>query len=144
MSAILATATRTIGDRTFTISALPTLPGRRLFFRLVKICGPSFSKFLAALEGVSDIRKLDAAVLASAAEELIRNLDESAFEDFYNTFATHSQVSTPDGGGMVPFERVAATVFSADYGSMVKWLSFCLEHNYSSFFSGLAATNHRG
>jgi hypothetical protein len=142
MADLLPVATRTIGSRTFTISALPTVHGRRLFFRLLKICGPSFTKFLAALEDVTDIRKLDATVIATAAEELIRNLDEQAFEDFYATFANHTQVST-ESGGLVPFERVAANVFSADYGSMIKWLAFSLEHNFASFFSGLAVTNPR-
>lgn len=141
-SELLPTGSRTIGDRTFVVTALPTTHGRRLFFRLIKICGPSVSKFLASLEGVTDLRKVDASVLASAAEELIRNLDESAFNDFYETFAQHTQVST-DSGGQVPFSKVAVNVFAADYGSMVKWLAFCLEFNFASFFTGLVATGNR-
>ena len=141
-SELLPTATRTIGPRTFIVTALPTTHGRRLFFRLIKICGPSVTRFLSAMDGVKDVRQMDASVLAAAAEELIRSLDESAFNDFYDTFAQHTQVST-ESGGQVPFERVAVNVFSADYGSMIKWLAFCLEHNFASFFSGLVTTGSR-
>lgn len=141
-SELLPTASRLIGTRTFVVTALPTTHGRRLFFRLVKICGPSVTKFIASMEGVTDVRQMDAAVLATAAEELIRNLDEPAFNDFYETFAQHTQIST-DGGGQVPLERVGATAFAADYGTMIKWLAFCLEHNFASFFTGLVATGSR-
>lgn len=141
-SELLPTASRTIGSRTFTVTALPTTHGRRLFFRLVKICGPSVTKFLSSMDGITDVRQVDAKVLAVAAEELIRNLDEPAFNDFYETFAQHTQVST-DQGGQVPLDRVSATVFAADYGTMIKWLTFCLEHNFASFFTGLVATGSR-
>ena len=135
---LLPTATRTIGARTFIVSALPTVHGRRLFFKLVKIVGPSLTKFIASIEG-EDIAQANARTLAAAAEELIKSLDESTFDDFYDTFASHTQVSTEHG--QVPFARVSATVFSGDYGSMVKWLAFCLEFNYASFFGDLGLTN---
>lgn len=129
---------RTIGARTFIVTALPTAPGRRLFFKLVKICGPAITRFLRSLDGKSaSLEELDVSVLAGAADELIKNLDEVTFEDFYKTFSDSTRVVTPEGG-----EAPLATYngFSADYGSMVKWMAFCLEVNYASFFGDLGLT----
>jgi hypothetical protein len=140
---LLPTAHRQIGARTFFISALPTVPGRRLFFKLMKICGPACVSFLRSLDGTEKVEELDVAVLADAAEELIRNLSEADFEDFYTTFEGSTQVSTPEGG-QVPLSTLKARAFSADYGSMVKWMSFSLEFNFSSFLADLGLTAPRG
>lgn len=132
---------RTIGSRTFIVTACNTDDGCRLFFKLIKICGPAMSRFLRALDIGDEValEQLSVGVAADALDEVIRGLDEVTFKDFYATFAKNTQLIT-DEGGQLPLLKVGPAVFSADYGTMVKWMAFAMQVNFSSFLSDLAST----
>jgi hypothetical protein len=128
---------RTIGSRTFIVTACNTDDGCRLLFSLIKVCGPAVARFLRGLGADEEsLEDMNLSIVADALEELLRTVDKATFDDFYKTFFKNTKQLT-DEGGQVPL--VGPTAFAGDYGTMSKWLAFSLEVNFASFLADLAA-----
>lgn len=136
------TAFRKIGDKTYTVRALAAKPGRATLVRLIRVLGPTMAAaFASAPEGAKDA---PASGVVDALKEFCARLTEDDLEYFYAVFAECTEVQGPSNPGPVPLTDRSLDAFAADYGSMLEWLAFCVDHNYSSFLGDLKATARRG
>lgn len=137
----LPVVSREIAGKMYHVTTLSTEPGRRLWFKLVKLAGPALAAFLRQLgasdaQGLLKLKTVSPVVAAAALQELVSTLSAEDFDDFYNTFLATTSVEQNDGA-KVRLESIKAFAFAGAYGAMVKWLGFCLEVNFGSFFDEL-------
>jgi hypothetical protein len=135
---MLETTTANIGGKTYTIGQLPAGQGRKIYFRIVKLCGPAVIKAvkggnlsLAALKDESAL-----ALLADAADELLAQLSEADFELFVRTFAEHTLL-----GSTRLLDVIDTLAFAGHPGLLMVWLKECLRFNFSSFLADLGLTS---
>lgn len=143
---------RKIGAFTYHVSPLGTEVGRKLFFKLFKIVGPAGITILRSMAGTGVgtgawdptqfMAKVGPALAADALTELVAGLNAEDFEVFYTEFLKTTFREDESGGGKVPAENIKGLIFQRDYGSMTRWLAFCLTYNFSSFLDGLGITSH--
>ena len=144
---MLKSETKEIGGKKYSVTQLSAEPGQRLFFHLVKFVGPGVSTLLREWQGtVTDEGKpqVDAETIAAALSELVQVFTYAHFRDFVDTFMSSTHVIGSDKEGnevRVPLEKTKALAFAGDYGSLVKWLAFCLEVNFGSFFDDMGLTS---
>lgn len=143
---MLKSETREIGGKEYCVTQLGAEDGQRLFFKLLKFVGPSVAALLREWRGRVDEQgkpQLDVRVLSSALSEFMSQLSYGEFRDFVDTFMKSTAlIGDADERGNKPrvnLDKMKALAFVGDYGSLVKWLGFCLEVNYSSFFADMGA-----
>lgn len=137
---MLKSESKEIGGKRYCVTQLAAEPGQRLFFHLVKLVGPSVSALLHEWRG----GEVSTGVVASALSELVSQLEYSKVREFIDTFMTATTVIGTDKDGnevRLSLEKQKALAFAGDYGSLVKWLAFCLEVNYGSFFDDMGLTS---
>ena len=134
---MLKIANRTINGKRYDIVALAAEPGRRMLIKLFKLIGPTLSQALRGKSSLKELRIVDLSGddLANMVMELSERVSEDDFNTIVETFLGSTQI---DGKPVEPY-----LAFAADYGSLFKWLGFCVEHNYSSFLGDLGITNPR-
>lgn len=141
--------TRVIAGKKYVVTTLSTDPGRKLWFKLLKICGPALGTFLrdagAQLltgDGNFSLKAVSMPLAGAALTELVAGLQESDFDAFYATFLESTALELEDDKGTrrIQLESIKSVAFAGQYGIMVKWLGFCLEVNFASFFAELGLT----
>lgn len=136
---MLQSQTRKIGEHTYRVTQLGSEPGQRLYFRLIKLVGPSLAEVLKQWRGE---KKVNSGSAAAALTELMSSLDYSMWREFVDTFAEATDVLSDDGkrsGTLVELgiNKPKGLAFAGHYGHLMKWLAFSLEVNYASFFDEL-------
>jgi hypothetical protein len=122
---------KAIGGHTYEVTQLNALQGRRVFTRFAKIAMPA----VAALKGGSDsVEEAFTNGLAVFADRIT----EDDLDFFCDAFAPSTSVKDENTGKAPKLSDVFAVHFAGKYDEMLKWLYFCLEVNFSSFFEGLA------
>jgi hypothetical protein len=129
-----------IAGKKFTVSPLPFGRGKAGLLRLLGVIAPSIGDVLARGASVtsllSDAR--GAAFIGNALAGLPHRLDENTMAWFENEFGSKSKAEVGDVNVEMKLDNQAArdTVFeSLGYMAFFEWLAFCLEVNYSNFFS---------
>lgn len=134
----------TIGERSFVIRSQPTDIGRKLYFKLTKIAGPALVELLK-VAGNAGLAKLDVALIAPAAYELIQNLSEDDFDYFYESFLASTDLYVADvktgKSNTIPLATMREWAFTADYGALTRWMFEHLKLNFSSFLGAWGITS---
>lgn len=136
---MLKSDTREIGGKRYCVTQLAAEPGQRLFFQLAKLIGPSVAALLREWQG----KEVTPDTVAAALSEFVQSLTYAQFRDFVDTFMGSTKVlGTNDKGEetQAPLLSMKALAFAGDYGSLMKWIAFCLEVNYGSFFGDMGLT----
>jgi hypothetical protein len=128
-----------LSGQTYLITTLGTDVGRKLFFRLMKIAGPSFAELLRSGIVGKPVAQWDVSLLSGAVMELVASLSEQDFELFYEAFLDVTRVTTAEGGEILLKDR-RAIAFAGDYGTMTRWMYEHLKLNFSSFLAGWGIT----
>lgn len=131
---------RELDGRTFEVRALPAKMGRRALTRLAKRLGPALSEAFAGrdLAGVEDLGLLDLDV-GALVKTLAQDLTEEDVEFFCDLFDDYTSAEmVPGSGQLQPLSKGSNfdLLFASRYGTMTKWLWFCLEVNFGGFFGG--------
>lgn len=139
---------REIGGVRYAIQTVPSLQGRKLHFRLLKICGPALTRALRA--GVFNMRALfggnatanvaAAGLVSDAFDELFERFSEDDLELFVQTFAEHTFVLGADGAELQLKKTIDSLAFAGRPGLLVSWLRACWEHSLTSFLADLGVT----
>jgi hypothetical protein len=117
---------KTIGDVTYKVTPLVATKGRKVFLRLLKAVSPAISSF-----GGFNSENIDSVLGAIGAALRQMDVSEEDFEYFIQTFTSTTRLVMPDGREP-KLEDVFDTHFAQSYGTMFKWLYFCLEVNFGS------------
>jgi len=132
---MLKSDTREIGGKRYCVTQLAAEPGQRLFFQLAKLIGPSVAALLREWQG----KEVTPDTVAAALSEFVQTLTYAQFRDFVDTFMGSTDVLGEDDK-RVKLLSMKALAFAGDYGSLMKWVAFCLEVNYASFFGDMGLT----
>lgn len=131
---------KVIAGKKFTVSPLPFGRGKAGLLRLLAVIAPSVGDALARGASVtallSDAR--GAAFIGNALAGLPHRLDDATMAWFENEFGSKSKAEIGDADIEMKLETQAQrdTVFeSLGYMAFFEWLAFCLEVNYSNFFT---------
>lgn len=117
------TRKETIGEYTYETTQLGALTGRKAFARIAKLAAPALA---AAGDGDNPI-----AALAKA-------FGDEDVDYFCDVFAPTTTVTGGAYGSKQPqLSGVFDLHFAGKYMDLTKWLLFCLEANFGSFFSEL-------
>lgn len=123
----MKTQTRRIGAYDYTVTQLDAIRGRRAFVRLTKILGPAIAA--GGTKGDS-----------AAFEAFFDHLSEAEMDYFCDLFADVTAVSGGSFDKRAPqLKDIFLTHFAGDYASMMSWLIFCVEVNFSSFFASVGS-----
>lgn len=147
----LASTVREIGGVKYRIQQLPTLPGMRLYHRILKIVGPAITRALSAgvvnlgsLFGPNGKANLTAAALAAnAIDELLNRLGEDDLMEFVRAFGEHTYVIGTNSETQLSMALNAGVAFDGRPGLVLLWLRACLEHSFASFLADLGITAPR-
>lgn len=118
----LLTESRVIGAHSYEVTQMGALQGRKVLTRLLKIVGPAYA--MVSSKGVE-----------AALSEVVTALSEEDTEYFCSAFEPLTSVSIGDKKPRL--SGIADIHFAGDYMSLIKWLVFCFEVNFSSFFRDL-------
>lgn len=123
----LPTASKKIGQHTYTITKLNAVQGRRELLRFAKIAAPAFSAMAD-----NDLEK--------ALLHVAQGLTQTEFDHFCDLFAGNTVVT---GGEYDPdaepaLDNIFGDHFADNYFEMFEWLVFAFRANFESFFSGAA------
>lgn len=145
---MLKTASKTIGNHTYTVRQLGASEGRKMLVRLVKILGPVLATLLSSAPDKSkappklgwSLGSTKVEDLGKALEVLATRAQEADLEYLCSTLGMATTVGL-GGGKEIPLTLEAQELhFAGAYGDMFKWLAFALEHNYSDFFAKPSAS----
>lgn len=120
---MLETKNKQIGANEYQVTQLGAIQGRKVLARLARVIGPAIAE--VGTGGVT-------AALAKAAE----GLTDADVDYFCETFAPMTHVRMPDGK-TPKLSQIFDFHFAANYLELTKWLGFCLEVNFGSFFDEL-------
>ena len=138
---MLKTETREIGGQRYAVTQFGTAEGLQIFFWLGKLVGPSIAALIKQWQGKS----IQASTIGAALAELSNGLTFGDFDRLVQACARSTRVVVTNDKGEtvnVPLDKTIGTVaFAGDYLSLMKWLGFCLELNFASFFAGLGLTS---
>jgi hypothetical protein len=132
---MLKSQSREIGGTTYEVQTLSTEPGLRLFFQLAKLVGPATASALKQWQ----TKEMTPQMFAAGIAEFMSQLQYATFMDFVSTFQESTTVVGANGN-KAKLSDMKAIAFAGDYGSLMKWLGFCLEVNFKSFFVDLGLT----
>ena len=107
-----------IGDCTYVVDTLPGTLGVQTFEKVGPLC-------LLAVSGG-----------AAAIVQAVGSFDADKFLAACKAFSTHTMLRKSDGKEP-QLSNVFDDHFSGNYLEMMEWFAFCVECNYSNFFSGL-------
>lgn len=124
--------TITTGGKTFRVTQLGALQGRKVFLRLIKILGP----VLSAAQGAENPEQATSALLGTIGD----HVSEDDFEFLCDVFAASTEVLGDTPGKAVDLKDVFDVVFIGNYKAMLEWLAFAVKLNYESFFTDSAGT----
>ncbi len=125
-----------IGDKKYSIIAMPVDESLPVFVRLVKLMGAALGKSLGGggIEKAMEL-DLDDLDLGGAVMILAERIDERETLDTIKVLLDGRYVTfkgpKKDDGGVVDMQH-----FAGDYGQMFKVLTKVLEVNFGSFLSG--------
>ena len=113
---------------------------RPMAFKLLKIAGPAIAAFLKELDGkkIADVKP---SAVAGALTELIEKLDYATFDTFVKTFAGVTEVLGDNGSNVLLSGSIDLDAFGGNFSTLIKWLAFCIDKNFSSFLVGLVPTS---
>lgn len=123
--------TKTIDGIDFTHTQLGAKEGRKVLVMITKSVGPGLGKLLGETNAVSVT-----AAIGDAVKDLADSLTVSDLEMLCETMGRSTEMLW-DGKFIQLTTDHQDIVFAGKYGTMFKWLWFCLEVNYSSFFDML-------
>lgn len=141
---------RLIGEHMYRVTQLGAKPGRAMLVRLVKLLGPGIGSFVGGIGRVGpppskpnelQLEAMEESGLAlgfaDGIHELCARLNEKDFGELVDQFARHTVVVVSDE--LQPqLTEIFDQHFAGRYDLMLKWLAFCLEINFGSFFGGAA------
>lgn len=133
---MLKTETREIGGKRYAVTQLASDKGIRIFFELFKLLGPGMIVMLKSWNG----KKVDARAAMGGVSELLQALDYDKFSMFVAAFM-ESTALIGDQGQRVELVKMRSLAFAGDYASLIKWIGFCLEVNFGSFFDDMGLTS---
>lgn len=111
---------KTIGVHTYTHTQLLAGQGRKVLTRLLKLlAGSTTSGGSVNLAGIASM------------------LNDDDLDFLCDVFAEQTIVSGGPYKSAQPLKQVFQTHFSGNYGEMINWLKFCVEANFSTFFTEL-------
>jgi len=131
---------KVIGGKKFTVSPLPFNRGKAGLVKLLGVIAPAIGEALSGGASVASLL-MDARVagfLGNALASLPHRLDETTLGWFDNEFGGRSKACVGDLDVEMKLDTEASrnTVFGdLGYAAYFEWLVFCLEVNYSNFFS---------
>jgi hypothetical protein len=140
---MLKTTETVIDGHRLRVTQLALGQSRPMFFKLTKICGPAVVSFMKALDG-KKLADVALPVMADAIGELIKSLDYETFNAFVQTFARVTETFDEKNVSILLSGSIELDAFGGNYGTLLKWLAFCLEFNFASFLSGWDLTIPRG
>lgn len=122
----IETRARAIDGKQYKVTQLGAVQGRKVFTRLLRIIAPLLAAKDPSL-GLADVAA---------------HITEADLDALCEVFAAKTMIpTTMSNGAEVPLAGVFDDHFAANYGGMMRWLMFCLEVNFASFFAetGLSA-----
>ncbi len=128
---------RTFRGKTYKVELLNTLDGQDMLVTIAKFGGPGLDAFIL---GGAQIEATPVSVMLGVASELMKGLSKDLLREVVGTFAKCTKVvdeGDASGNDALLSVTIKTTAFQGDYGSMVKWLAFCLEVNYASFLEDM-------
>ena len=123
----------TITGKTYKLTLMPAGESRKLWFRMLKVAGPSMSAFLRGGAGGD--------VAAQAMQELLTNLSEEQFEEFVKTLARFTSLIGADGADYRLDATLGTTAFKGDTVGLIQWFVASLQFQYSDFLALLGFTS---
>ena len=109
---------------------IPFAKGRPALVRLLGIVGPVLSK-------ITNAKSAEAASALFSA--LPASLTDADLTYFANLFGDASAYKTIDGHWAPLVDKTQATHFEGRYLAFFQWLGFCVEVNFSGFFTGMSS-----
>jgi hypothetical protein len=141
----IETRERTIGEHTYRVTQLGTKRGSAMLVKLVKLLGPGCGSFIGGLgrapSGNSGEWESALALgLGDALHDLATRLDEAQFAAVCDEFAKQTAVVL--SAELEPrLSDIFDDHFAGKYDVMLRWLRFCMEINFSSFFGAGSTTS---
>lgn len=134
------TQEKTIDGYIYQVNQLSAPVGRRLFFELKALIGPSVAELL---KGVGDAKSgklmdMDMGWVASAVAAISEDVTPGVYQGTYETLASQTMFGEEGTGKFVPLEKNQEH-FKGRFMSEFKWMAFALEVNYSDFLGALEA-----
>jgi len=126
---------RRIGPELYRVSQLGTKAGLSMLVRLTKIAGPGVGSFVHGLG--RDASGVDSAIahgVGEALHDLAARLDEQEVQRIMNEFAERTVVVV-SREVEVKLSDIFDDHFAGRYHLLLEWARFCMEVNFSSFFS---------
>jgi hypothetical protein len=130
----METQSKTIGDYTYQVTQLGARQGRRVLVTLFRAIGPAMADLAKAGKGGAEES------LAAALGGLARSVTADDLDGLCEAFAASTKVLLPTqtvaGAGTLPqdLSPIFDTHFRGRYSSMIGWLAFAIQVNYSDFF----------
>ncbi len=141
----LKTDKRTIGEFTYSVNQLPYSEGRALMPILLRALGPTLGTLLEGMGSKGLESNLD---LSRALGEFSSSLSEHDLTVICNKMAERSWILDGpkhnlacDEQGRVHLPAVEEEHWPSRYSDWVKWLTFTLEVNFSSFLGGMGSVS---
>lgn len=121
---MIPTETKEIDGTTFEVRGLDLRTERAMFVRLVKLLGPAITDFAKTKDQTAALAKL------------LEVVDNEDLDYLILEFGKVSKFQI-ENGSTVPLMDAA---FKNGISTQMKWLWFCLEHQYASFLGAAGST----
>ncbi len=139
--------TKTIAGKQFRVTQLPSLQALRVITRVYQTFGPVIAKLIAGVDTKAlleegkplAVQDLKLSVVTDMMTELAERISVADLEWLVETFQPHTEVIGSSGDFMSLNKDVAEHFFAGRMMMLFQWLFFCMEVNYTDFFSGLGA-----
>lgn len=136
----IETRERQIGGTLYRVTQLPARPGRALLVRYLKLIGPGAGSLVGGV-GRSGASTFDLALgvgIGDAIHDFCERLNDAELGTICDEFARYT-VIVQSRDVQIRLSDVFDDHFAAKYDEMLKWLRFCSEVNFASFFAVAAA-----
>lgn len=136
--------TQVISGHRYQIETLPFESGRPVFTLVVRAIGPVVARALDSMP-LSEIRTqglgadISGEAISAVITEAVDAIKDKDLEFLIHTFAEVTQVEAAPGKGFVELKSVMSVLLAGDYLAMCEWLVMSIDHNFGSFFRGLAS-----
>jgi hypothetical protein len=123
----IAPKEKTIGGNTYQVRILPAGVGLRSAAKLANLIGPG----LKGLQGEGEDK-----FVGFFSDLLSSSALGDQLEYFTRLFGEYTSVKLAGTDAYVELRQVYELHFAANYFELLQWLSFCIEVNHASFFTG--------
>lgn len=136
-----------IDGHRYQMTMLGATDGVKLFYRLVRMLGPSIGTLQDAAKDSSKTddtdsildRNISGDMLSRAIQALTSNVGEADLEHVINKLKGECHVGVDGNEKTIPLSGVFELHFSGDLAGMFKWLSWGLQVQFGNFFSAFSS-----